>query len=125
MKNAKQKRLRFGEGFRISIGNHKSQAAEMVIAPGDSEGDAENRHRGADQWLFVVSGKGKAVLGGKQTTLKKGTLLLIEKGRQHEIKNTGSKPLRTLNFYVPPAYTPGGNLLPRARRRKNKTRMAG
>ena len=49
---------RFGRGFRVSIGNDRAQAAQMVIAPGEHEGGADNRHRGADQWLFVVSGVG-------------------------------------------------------------------
>jgi len=74
----KHKKLRFGEGFRVSLGNRRSQAAEMVIPPGDAEGDARNRHRGADQWLFVISGRGVATLNGKRVTLKAGSLLLIE-----------------------------------------------
>jgi hypothetical protein len=49
----KWKRLRFGEGFRVALGNRRSQAAEMVVKPGKGEGDPHNRHRGADQWLFV------------------------------------------------------------------------
>jgi hypothetical protein len=51
----KRKQLRSGKGFRVAIGNARSQAAEMVIAPGDAEGGLHNRHCGADQWLFVVS----------------------------------------------------------------------
>lgn len=54
----KKKSLRFGKGFRIALGNRRSEAAEMVIAPGDAEGDPGNRHRGSDQWLFVLSGNG-------------------------------------------------------------------
>ena len=54
----KRKHLRFGKGFRVAIGNARSQAAEMVIVAGDAEGGPQNRHRGADQWLFVVSGTG-------------------------------------------------------------------
>jgi mannose-6-phosphate isomerase-like protein (cupin superfamily) len=34
---------------------------------------------------------------------------LIERGDRHEIRNTGRQPLKTLNFYVPPAYTSDGN----------------
>jgi hypothetical protein len=49
----KRKNLRFGRGFRVVLGNRRSQAAEMVLKPGKSEGDRHNRHRGADQWLFV------------------------------------------------------------------------
>jgi len=112
----KSRRLRFGRGFRVALGNRRSQAAEMVLPPGDSEGDAGNRHRGADQWLYVVSGTGAAVLRGRRVPLRPGTLLLIERGDRHEIKNTGRGVLRTLNVYVPPAYTRAGDELPRGRR---------
>lgn len=112
----KKKHLKFGEGFRVMPGNRRSQAAEMVLPPGDSEGDAHNRHRGADQWLFVVAGTGVAIVDGRRHALKTGSLLLIEHGEEHEIRNTGRGLLRTLNFYVPPGYTRGGNPLPRGRR---------
>lgn len=29
---------------------------------------------------------------------------MIERGETHEIRNEGSKPLETLNLYVPPVY---------------------
>ncbi len=112
----KRKHLRFGEGFRVAAGNRRSQAAEMVLAPGESEGGPDNRHRGADQWLYVSSGSGRATVGGKRTKLRAGSLLLIERGETHEIRNSGRTPLRTLNFYVPPAYTSEGDELPRGRR---------
>ena len=112
-----RKKLRFGKGFRIALGNDRSQAAEMVIEPGGKEGDPRNRHRGADQWLYIVSGIGSALVNGKRHALGAGSLLLIEHGDQHEIKNTDAKePLRTLNFYVPPAYTEDGEELSRGRR---------
>ena len=88
----------------------------MVIPPGDSEGGPGNRHRGADQWLFVVSGTGSATISGRKIGLRSGTLLLIERGTEHEIKNTGKALLRTLNVYVPPAYTKAGDELPRGRK---------
>ena len=86
----KLKKLRFKEGFRVINANRKSQAAEMVIPPGEAEGDPSNQHRGADQWLFVVAGSATA-------------LVFIARGERHEIRNTGRTLLRTLNFYVPPA----------------------
>ena len=111
----KRKTLKFGQGFRVALGNRASQAAEMVLAPGGAEGGPDNRHRGSDQWLYVVSGTGVAVVAGRRYPLRAGTLLLVERGDTHEIRNTGRRPLRTLNVYVPPAYTRGGNPLPRAR----------
>jgi mannose-6-phosphate isomerase-like protein (cupin superfamily) len=110
-----RKQLRFGTGFAIALKNARAQAATMVIAPGDGEGGPDNRHRGSDQWLYVLSGTGKATLGRQRQALKPGTLLLIERGTTHEIRNTGRTPLKTLNLYVPPAYTASGDPLPRGR----------
>ena len=109
----KNKRLHFGQGFRVMLGNKHAQAAQMTLAPGATEGGPANRHRGADQWLFVVSGNGQAIVNGRRTTLRPGNLLLIERGDHHEIRNTGETPLRTLNTYVPPAYTAEGEELSR------------
>jgi hypothetical protein len=87
----KRKSLRFGKGFRVAIGNARSQVAEMVLVPGKSEGNSHNR---------------------KRYPLGAGTLLLIEHGDEHEITNTGRGLLKTLNFYVPPAYDAKGDELP-------------
>jgi mannose-6-phosphate isomerase-like protein (cupin superfamily) len=109
----KKKTLQFGRGFKVVLGNRRVQAAQMVITSGDSEGGPNNRHRGADQWLFVVEGSGTAIVNGHRHAIKRGSLLLIEHGDRHEIRNTGRRDLETLNFYSPPAYTRGGDeLLP-------------
>jgi mannose-6-phosphate isomerase-like protein (cupin superfamily) len=87
----------------------------MVIEPGKAEGGPHNRHRGADQWLFVVAGTGVAKIQRRRYPLKPGVLLLIEHGDQHEIRNNGRGLLKTVNFYSPPAYTRDGDELPRAK----------
>lgn len=112
----KLKRLRFKKGFRVIRGNRRSQAAEMVVPPGEGEGDPGNRHRGADQWLFVVAGRADAIVKGRRHKLGPGSLIFIEHGERHEIRNTGRTLLRTLNFYAPPAYTKAGDELPRGKR---------
>lgn len=56
-----------------------------------------------------------AIVNGKHTILRAGTLILIERGDTHEIRNTGRGPLRTLNVYLPPAYTKSGEPLPPGR----------
>lgn len=109
------RRLRFGRGFRVLFDCRHVQAAQMVIAPGGCEGGADNRHRGAEQWLYVVSGSGVAIVDGARRPLAAGSLLLIERGEAHEIRNTGRTPLKTLNFYAPPAYTQGGDERPAGR----------
>ena len=42
-----RKTLRFGKGFRVAFNVRRVQAAEMVLAPGDTEGDEQaERQRG-------------------------------------------------------------------------------
>lgn len=60
----KRTQFAFQTGFRLGVGNDRSQCAVMVLARGGVEGDSENRHRGADQWLYVVSGTGAAKING-------------------------------------------------------------
>ena len=65
----KRRQVRFGKGFKVLVGNARAQAAQMTISPGDSEGGPTNRHRGADQWLYVASGRGTAIVKGKKYPL--------------------------------------------------------
>ena len=111
----KHGKLNGDEDFCVVLSNRRSQAAEMILAPGESEGGSGNRHRGSDQWLYVVSGTGRAIVKGKHYLLRAGTLILIERGDTHEIRNTGKAKLRTLSIYVPPAYRKNGDPLPRGR----------
>lgn len=90
--------------FKIVAGTQRSQAATMVLRPGQSTGGSDNVHPRSDQWLYVVSGAGRAVVTGRPLDLEAGTLLLIEAGETHEITNTGSDPLVTINVYAPAAY---------------------
>lgn len=76
----------------------------MTLAPGENTGGTHNQHPHADQWLFVLSGNGQATINGKTISLKPNDLFLIQAGETHEIKNTGKKPLETLNIYAPPEY---------------------
>jgi mannose-6-phosphate isomerase-like protein (cupin superfamily) len=90
--------------FRVLAKTKRSEAAVMELPAEGSTGGADNKHAGEDQWLYVVSGTGMAIVAGKEQTLQTGSLLLIEAGETHEIMNTGANVLRTLNFYAPPAY---------------------
>ena len=92
------------KGFRLLTGTKRAQAATMVLPPNGSTGGPNNRHEGSDQWLYVLSGTGKAVVEGGEHEFGEGALLLIEAGEAHEISNTGETSLETLNIYSPPDY---------------------
>lgn len=97
-------RMDSARGFEVLAGTDRSQAAAMVLAPGRSTGGPDNRHARSDQWLYVISGEGRAILDGEERALSAGDLLLIEAGEAHEIINAGERPLETLNIYAPPEY---------------------
>src|ERR1700722_8444886 len=96
--------------FKVLADTRSVQAAKMVLRPGASSGELGDEHPRSEQWLFVISGTGRARVGKSRVALKANSLLLIEKDEPHQITNTGKHPLVTLNFYAPPAYTADGEL---------------
>jgi mannose-6-phosphate isomerase-like protein (cupin superfamily) len=96
--------------FKILASTRSAQAGLMVLPPGESTGEPQNEHPQSEQWLYVVSGAGRARVNNQRRALRPHSLLLIEKGEVHQISNTGRRPLVTLNVYSPPAYTKSGEL---------------
>ena len=80
----------------------------MILPPGQSSGESGNEHPRCEQWLFVVSGSGRATVNMRRLLLRPQSLLVIEKGEVHQVVNTGAVPLRTINLYIPPAYEKNG-----------------
>ncbi|HVX13303.1 MAG TPA: cupin domain-containing protein [Pirellulales bacterium] len=101
--------------FELLAATRGAQAAKMTLRPGAASDDEPgNEHPDCEQWLFVVSGTGVAVIGKRQNALRRvplteNSLLLIEKGELHQIKNTGRGAMVTINLYVPPAYNADGD----------------
>jgi mannose-6-phosphate isomerase-like protein (cupin superfamily) len=104
-----------------------AQALLMTLRPGEaSEEQPANEHPRCEQWLYVAAGSGIAIAetarSRRTVKLAAGSLLLIAKRERHQIKNTGSQPLRTINLYVPPAYGPDGKPLPSAKAKRARKR---
>ena len=111
MKHVKLKTDEKRAAFKVLADGTGSQAALMVLAPGESTSERpENEHPAAEQWLFVIAGTGRARSGRRAVRLSEGSLLLVERRERHQVTNTGRSPLVTLNVYAPPAYTKGGEV---------------
>jgi len=101
---------KFINKFKPIVSTRRAQGATMNLRPGDvSDEEPSNEHPRCEQWLFVVAGSGRAMIGKshralRQVKLFKDSFLIIERGEFHQIKNTGRKVLRTINIYIPPAY---------------------
>lgn len=103
--------------FQVVLESRSVQAAMMTLQKGQSSSDEpENEHPKAEQWIYVISGTGQAIVGKKRSKLTAGSLVLIEKNEAHQIKQTGNEPLVTVNFYAPPAYTEDGEVRRSAKR---------
>ena len=96
--------------FDLLHSTRELQAAMMTLKPGGtSDDEPSNEHPRSEQWLFVISGSGEARVGKRRNQLRHvkleaNSLLIVEKGELHQIRNTGKRSMRTINFYAPPAY---------------------
>lgn len=111
----KKTSVEYANGFNVLIGDAHSQAASLVIEPGRQVGGPNNRHGGADQWIYVAAGCGEATIAGETISLEEGALVLIQRGEAHGFRAGAGEGLRILTFYVPPAYDENENELPAGR----------
>ncbi|MGH9457197.1 MAG: cupin domain-containing protein, partial [Thermoanaerobaculia bacterium] len=96
------------EGSMLRIDTHRPRAIEVFsrtthstlsalsLAPGESAGNPAERLDTADQWMIVIAGKGEAIVAGESFPLRKGVVLLIERGEPHQIRAAVDTPLRAL-----------------------------
>jgi len=73
-----------------------------TILPG--KGQKRHIHYGDEQLLFVLSGKGKQLIGDIISSKEAGSLFHIEAGLVHETINTGNEPLMELVISIPANY---------------------
>lgn len=94
------------ENFRkVLFTGAKSQLVVMSIPPGGEIG--EETHEMVEQTLYFSSGEGEAVLNGKTKPIVDGDVLVVMPGTRHNVKNTGTRPLRIATVYAPPNHLDG------------------
>ena len=110
------KHLQFGHGFRVVLGNARSQAAQMTLGARRDRGRPGQPAPRCRPVAVRRVGEGvRPRSRASPVELREGTLAADRGGDTHEIRNTGREPLRTLNVYIPPAYTDEGDELPAGR----------
>lgn len=102
--------------FEPLVATAESQAAIMELPPGGKSDEVlGNEHPHSEQWLYVIAGTGAATVVSRKgrrakLRLRRGMLLVIERGELHQITNSGRRPLKAISFYIPPAYRSDGRL---------------
>lgn len=87
----------------VFTGSH-SQLVLMNIGIGE-ETETESQH--ADTIVFIVKGKGKSVLDGRNRDIVKHDLVFVPTGMVHSLLNSGPRDLRAIVVYSPPVFAEG------------------
>lgn len=82
----------------------KSQLVLMSLKPGE---DIGSEVHDVDQILYVVDGEGDVVLDGVSQECKKGTIVVVPAGTQHNLINTDDEPLKLFTIYAPAEHPAG------------------
>lgn len=110
---AVKRRMADCPAFRISPGDSNYMA--IVFDPRDEQCDLvavveifdeagrtpPNMHRDATEFFFVLRGRGRAWVGDVSTELTAGDALMVRRGAEHVIENTGEGRLYCLTIMVP------------------------
>jgi nucleotide-binding universal stress UspA family protein/mannose-6-phosphate isomerase-like protein (cupin superfamily) len=83
----------------VSTGEYAALVA-VTIPPGKEAG--EETHDNSDQALFIVEGRGEAILNGHAEPAGEHDAVFIPAGTAHNIKNSGVEDLKMFVVYSPP-----------------------
>lgn len=82
----------------------KVQIVLMSIPAGEEIGLEKHS---ADQTTFIVEGEARVVIDGHSTKAAANHLVVVPKGSEHNIVNTGAGALKLFSVYAPPAEPDG------------------
>lgn len=81
-----------------------SQLVVMCLKPGE---DIGMEMHDLDQFIRIEKGEGKAILDGVEHSLEDDWAVVIPAGTNHNIINTGKKPMKLYTIYSPPEHEDG------------------
>ena len=80
------------------------QLVVMALKPKEEIGMEAHK---TDQFFRVEEGTGEAVLNGVHTMISTGFAVLVPGGKNHNIINTGTVPMKLYTIYAPPNHRDG------------------
>jgi mannose-6-phosphate isomerase-like protein (cupin superfamily) len=81
------------------------QLVLMSLAPGEDIG--EEVHEDTDQFFRVEEGQGIVSIDGRDTPIENDTAIVVPAGARHNVKNTGTAPMKLYTIYAPPHHEDG------------------
>lgn len=94
------------EDFRrvLYTGNHL-QLVLMTLQPGEEIGSEVHPDR--DQFFRIEEGEGVVDIDGAENPVSDDFAVVVPAGARHNVRNTGSAPLRLYTLYGPPEHKDG------------------
>lgn len=90
---------------RVLYTGKNLQLVLMTIEPGDEIG--EEVHADRDQFFRIEEGTGAIDIDGLENRIEDDFAVIVPAGARHNVRNTGSQPLRLYTIYAPPEHKDG------------------
>jgi len=101
-----EKRTVENEDFRrVLYTGHNLQLVLMTLKPDEEIG--EEVHEDRDQFFRFEEGSGVVLIDGVENRVEEDFAVIVPQGARHNVKNTGSEPLRMYTIYGPPEHLDG------------------
>lgn len=94
-----------GDFRRVLYTGEHLQLVLMTIQPGEEIGSEVHEDR--DQFFRFESGSGVVDIDGVENPVEDGSGVIVPAGARHNVRNTGSVPLRLYTLYGPPEHRDG------------------
>lgn len=96
-----------GKAYRVMLVTEETGAKEinliMPVSPPDTPPRrGSHYHRKRESIFFVLQGKGKAIIEGKEYDIEPNTVIYIPPGEKHAFRNIGNTEMRMLECFTHP-----------------------
>ena len=90
---------------RVLYTSKRLQLVLMTLAPGEEIGTEVHPDR--DQFFRFEEGEGAVDIDGNENRVADGSGVIVPAGARHNVRNTGTAPLRLYTIYGPPEHIDG------------------
>jgi len=97
--NIEQRTVENEDFRRVLYTGHNLQLVLMTLQPGEEIG--EEVHEDRDQFFRIEEGSGVVDIDGVENKVEDDFAVIVPAGARHNVRNTGSQPLRLYTIYAP------------------------
>lgn len=90
---------------RVLYTGSEMQLVLMTLKAGEEIGSEV--HAEHDQFFRIEAGRGEVVIDGNTSPVKADMAMIVPAGARHNVRNTGTEPLKLYTLYAPPEHREG------------------